>query len=135
MLIPVLIVSSLVHCYSIGYMSSDPQYHLGFCSLSWLNNIFNNNPLEKFTVCHIFLALLEEIGVSLYVCLDGSNTSLRCKTNILSTTVFTKRPEKMQNHAFCQYTDTLAPSFKAEIGHLSSKIPLAREYEDKEFFE
>ena len=25
MLIPVLIVSSLVHCYSIGYMSSDPQ--------------------------------------------------------------------------------------------------------------
>ncbi|RKF56049.1 putative intron-encoded endonuclease 3 [Golovinomyces cichoracearum] len=28
MLIPVLIVSSLVHCYSIGYMSSDPQYHL-----------------------------------------------------------------------------------------------------------
>ena len=34
MLIPVLIVSSLVHCYSIGYMSSDPQYHLGFCSLS-----------------------------------------------------------------------------------------------------
>jgi len=90
MLIPVLIVSSLVHCYSIGYMSNDPHQNYGFCYLSWLNNIFNNNPLEKFTVCHVFLALLEEIqgGVSLYICLDGSNTSLKSKTNILSTTVF-----------------------------------------------
>lgn len=28
MLIPVLIVSSLVHCYSIGYMSSDPRCYV-----------------------------------------------------------------------------------------------------------
>jgi hypothetical protein len=31
MLIPVLIVSSLVHIYSIGYMSDDPLCILGKC--------------------------------------------------------------------------------------------------------
>jgi hypothetical protein len=31
MLIPVLIVSSLVHIYSIGYMSHDPLSILGKC--------------------------------------------------------------------------------------------------------
>ncbi|MGZ7404087.1 hypothetical protein ACXWSG_09070 [Streptococcus pyogenes] len=34
MLIPVLIVSSLVHIYSIGYMSHDPHLHRFFSYLS-----------------------------------------------------------------------------------------------------
>ena len=35
MLIPVLIISSLVHVYSIGYMSNDPQ--------SWQMIFYNEN--------------------------------------------------------------------------------------------
>lgn len=40
MLIPVLIVSSLVHIYSIGYMSHDPQHFVSHKGLFTINIIF-----------------------------------------------------------------------------------------------
>lgn len=95
MLIPVLIVSSLVHIYSIGYMSHDPHNQRFFSYLSLFTFMMiilvtANNYLLMFVGCFSALYILKYISFSALNCWDILTT----KFKTISRESFFKAPSE-----------------------------------------